>query len=150
MRKSTDTIVGFFFIFVGSGAMIGAIGLQLGQAHDPKPGFLPFIDGVALTILSAILIIKAWRGDTTGVNAFGNLWRPAMLITGLVIYISISNLMGFIIATTILSVIILRIMETKSWWVVAVGSLTMAIGSYLLFDRLLEVTLPAGILARLG
>jgi hypothetical protein len=55
---------------------------------------------------------------------------------------------GYVISTIMLSAVVLRVLETKSWWVLAVVSLVLSIGSYLLFVRLLGVTLPNGILAR--
>jgi putative tricarboxylic transport membrane protein len=67
---------------------------------------------------------------------------------GLVIYVLIFDIAGYILATVILSVIVLRVLEPKTRWIFAVVSLILAIGSYLLFDRLLGVLLPGGILER--
>jgi hypothetical protein len=46
----------------------------------------------------------------------------------------------------VLSLAILRILETTTWWKLASISLAASIGSYILFDRILGVTLPLGIL----
>ncbi len=64
----------------------------------------------------------------------------------MVLYVAILERVGYVISTIMLSVVILRILETKSWWVLAGVSLILSIGSYVVFDRLLGVTLPSGIL----
>jgi hypothetical protein len=56
--------------------------------------------------------------------------------------------LGYIIATALLSAVMLRVLETKFRMLLPV-SLLLAIGSYILFDRLLGVSLPGGPLARL-
>lgn len=146
MRKLGDLLAGFFFTFIGVGATIGAIKLRVGTATEPQPGFFPFLGGVAITILSAILLIQAWRGRSVGIQTLGDLWRPTALILGLIFYISVLNFLGYIISTTILSAIVLRIMDTKSWWVLTGVGFILAIMTYILFDRLLSMPLPSGIL----
>ena len=148
MRKSGDLFSGFFFACVGIGVTFGALRLGLGKAVEPQPGFFPFLSGVALTVLSAVLLFEAWIGRSAGTRAFGNFWRPSMIVMGLVVYVLIFDLAGYIVATIILSAIVLRVMEAKNRWVLAAMSLFLSIGSYVLFDRVLGVLLPNGILAR--
>ncbi len=148
MRKLGDLFAGFFFACVGIGVTIGALRLGLGRAVEPQPGFFPFLSGVALAVLSAVLLFEAWIGRSAGTQAFGNLWRPSMIVMGLVVYVLIFDLAGYIVATIVLSAIVLRVMETKKRWILAVMSLILAVGSYVLFDRVLGVLLPSGILAR--
>ncbi len=56
--------------------------------------------------------------------------------------------LGFVIGTLIASGLILRILSVKSWRVLVITSLGLSIGTYLLFDRLLGIDLPMGMLAR--
>ena len=67
----------------------------------------------------------------------------------MVIYVAILEEIGFVLATVMLSAMVLRILDTKSWWVLVAASLVLSVGSYVLFDRLLGVTLPGGVLTRL-
>ena len=116
----------------------------------PQPGLLPFIYGIVLTILALILFIKTWLGHAGGNGTFGQLWRPIVFILALFIYVAISKFAGYIIAATILSAMVLRIMDTQKWWKILLISFIVALGSYFLFDRLLDLRLPVGILGRLG
>ena len=142
-------MAGLIFVLIGVGVIIGALKLRVGSATEPQPGFFPFVGGVLLLILSSILFVQGLRGRSLGTKAFGELRRPAILIVAMVVYVVILDGVGYVIATIMLSAIVLRILETKSWWVIVVASLVLSVGSYILFDRLLGVTLPNGILAKL-
>jgi putative tricarboxylic transport membrane protein len=146
MRKTGELTAGLFFTFIGIGVIIEGLRLHLGTITEPLPGFFPFLSGVTLAGLSSILLVRAFYGPSQPIRSFKNLWRPAILIAGLVFYISIFDLAGYIISTLILAFIILRIMDTKPWWVIVLASLILAVGSYFLFDRLLDVSLPGGLL----
>lgn len=128
--------------------MIGAIGLRLGKPTEPQPGFFPFLGGISLVLLSGILLFQAWHRGSGEPQALGKLWGPAIVILGLIAYVATLDSIGYLITTTMLSAIVLRTLETKSLWVLTVTSLILSIGSYIVFDRLLGVPLPGGILAR--
>jgi len=149
MRKLGDVLAGLLLVLIGAGVIIGALKLHVGSATEPQPGFFPFVGGVLLILLSSVLLMKGLRGTSIGTKAFGELKRPIILIVGMVVYVIIFDWVGYVIATIILSAIVLRILETKSWWVLTVVSLVLSVGSYILFDRLLGVTLPPGILSKL-
>ena len=149
MRKLGDVLAGLLLVLIGAGVIIGALKLHVGSATEPQPGFFPFVGGVLLILLSSVLLMKGFRGTSIGTKAFGELRRPIILIVGMVVYVIIFDWVGYVIATIILSAIVLRILETKSWWVLTVVSLVLSVGSYILFDRLLGVTLPPGILSKL-
>jgi putative tricarboxylic transport membrane protein len=146
MRKNGDMWAGFFFAFFGIAVVIGSLGLPLGTPLDPQPGFFPLLAGVFLSGLSIIHLIRAFLKKSGPMQAFGAVWRPAFLIAGLFIYTFILDPVGYVIATIFLSVIILRILESKSWWKLVTISVAASIGTYVLFDRIMGVTLPLGIL----
>ena len=136
-------------VLIGAGVIVGALKLRLGSATEPEPGFFPFVGGVLLLVLSSILLVQAFRGQGLANKAFGELRRPIILIVAMVIYVAILEEIGFVLATVMLSAMVLRILDTKSWWVLVAASLVLSVGSYVLFDRLLGVTLPGGVLTRL-
>jgi len=146
MRKRADALAGIFFALVGIGVMVQAIGLGIGTATDPKPGFFPLLGGFGLTIISTILVVRSLGKHNIELKEFGDFWRPLVLVLGLGIYILTLDILGYIIATVILSAIVLHLMDTKPWWVLLGISLGLALASFLLFDRLLGVILPKGTL----
>jgi putative tricarboxylic transport membrane protein len=146
MRKNGDTWAGFFFLFLGIAVIIGALQLPLGTPLDPQPGFFPLMAGIFLSGVSILHLIRAFPKKSPGRQTAGAAWRPTLLISGLFVYSIILDPLGYVIATVVLSMIILRILESKAWWKLVTIGLAASIGSYILFDRILGVTLPPGIL----
>lgn len=144
MRNQADIWGSVFLIFLGIAVTIGALGLGLGNVEQLRPGFLPFLSGIALSTLSLFLLIRTWQGQTGPRERFQQWRRPVAVLAGLVFYVIIFNYLGYLISTAILSGIILRVFDMKSKWVLITVSIGIAVGTYLLFDGLLAVHLPAG------
>lgn len=146
MRKTGDIVVGLCFLAIGIAFMAGSVRLKIGVPTEPQPGFFPFFDGIILIVLSALFLLQVWRGRAGDSPAFGKVGGPAIVVLTLILYVAALETLGYIITTAILSAVVLRVMETKPMVLVLV-SLILAVVSYLLFDRLLGVTLPPGLLA---
>ena len=148
MRKVRDILVAVFFLSFATVFTIGEVRLRLGTPTEPQPGFFPFLGGVTLIILAGLLIVQGWRGKSSGTQAFGKIWGPLILIAGLAAYVAVLETAGYIVATTLLAAVVLRILETRPFGVLIVISLILGIGSYLVFHELLGVPLPAGVLTK--
>jgi len=146
MRKQGEIIAGLCFLAIGIGFTVGAVKLKIGVPTEPLPGFFPFWDGVILIALSAIFLFQAWGGRAGESHAFGRLGGPAVVVLALVLYVAAMETVGYVITTTLLSAAVLKVLETKPRALVLM-SLILAAASYLIFDRLLGVTLPLGLLA---
>ena len=145
MRKQGEIIAGLCFLAIGIGFTVGAVSLKIGVPTEPLPGFFPFWDGVILIALSAIFLFQAWGGRAGESHAFGRLGGPAVVVLALVLYVAAMETVGYVITTTLLSAAVLKVLETKPRALVLM-SLILAAASYLIFDRLLGVTLPLGLL----
>lgn len=147
MKAWGDLIGGGVLLAVGLYAMIVGTKLGLGQISDPQPGFFPFWSGAVIALLSALVVIEALRGKCSDAEALGTIGKPAFMIASLAAYVAVLNLLGYLLATAVLAVLLLWVLGARKWWALALAALLIAGGSYTLFDRLLNVTLPAGILA---
>jgi putative tricarboxylic transport membrane protein len=145
-RKTGDTIASIICVLIGIAVAAWSVKLDLGTPTEPQPGFFPFIAGASLIVLSVLLFVYARLGRSSGSKPLGTLWRPTILVIGLLIYSLILNLAGYVIATTMLSAVVLYVMDVKIWWKVLAIGLVVSLASYALFDRLLGITLPPGIL----
>jgi hypothetical protein len=149
--KSKSDIVGSVFLFLlGIGAMIGAVQLKIGTPTEPQPGFFPFVAGIILLIFSTLIFFQAWLGASKHKVVFGEIGRPALLLGVLVLLVLVMDGLGYVLGTLIASFLILRILGVRSWRVLILTSLSLSIGTYVLFDRLLGVDLPVGLLSRWG
>ena len=150
MKNRSDLLGGVFLFLLGIGAIIGAIRLQVGSPTEPQPGFFPFAGGLIVVIFSAIIFLQGWLGKGKEQVAFGEIGRPALLLGVMILLVLALDRLGYVIGTFIASILILRILSVKSWKVLILTSLCLSQGTYVLFDRLLGVDLPVGLLSRFG
>jgi hypothetical protein len=150
MKNRSDMLGGLLLFLVGTGAIIGAIHLKVGLPTEPQPGFFPFVGGIVLVILSAIIFVQGWLKSDGERVVFGKVGRPALILAVMVALIAVLERVGYVLCTLIASGLILRILSVKSWRVLIITSLCVSMGTYLLFDRLLGIDLPVGFLSRLG
>jgi putative tricarboxylic transport membrane protein len=148
MRKPGEIIVGLCFLAIGIGFTAGAVKLQIGVPTEPRPGFFPFMDGIILIVLSALFLIytRSKRTEENDCQVAGKLSGPILIVLTLILYVATLEMLGYVITTALLSAVVLKVMETKLRVLVLV-SLILPVVSYLIFDRLLGVTLPRGLLA---
>jgi putative tricarboxylic transport membrane protein len=150
MKNRSDVVGSFFLCLLGIGATIGAIQLHVGSPTEPQPGFFPFLGGISLIVLSSIIFLKGWIGQGQKKVAFGEVGRPALLLVVMIVLVAVLDRLGYVICTFIASGLILRILSVRSWRALILTSICLSIGTYILFDKLLGIELPVGILVRLG
>ena len=142
-------ITGLLLLALGVAVCARAIGLEVGRPTSPGPGFFPFLGGLTLAILAGLLAMQGrWvRGKSDAPT--GSLWRPVTLVGGLIAYTALLGTMGFPLATAALGTLVLVVLDTRNWLMIAGVSVLLAALSYLVFKVWLGVDLPAGILAAL-
>ena len=145
MRRPGEIVLGLCFAAIGIAFVIGAVKLQIGVPTEPKPGFFPFIDGIILIALSALFLFQAWGGRAGDSQTFGRIKGPVIVVLTMVLYVATLETVGYVITTAVLSAVVLYALETKPRALILM-SLAVAVVSYLIFDRLLGVTLPPGLL----
>ena len=139
-----------FAIFMG----VLSYRLGMGTLHKPGPGFLFFWTSIALGGLSIVVIIRAWmkRAEGEPRAIFGALreYRKAALIIVLsFLYAFSMEPIGFIPVTLAFFLIVLGLIEKKSWLYTVIVSLLVTVLSYLLFEVWLKSQLPRGLLESL-
>jgi putative tricarboxylic transport membrane protein len=145
-----DVLAGALLGVLGVAALVGAVGLRIGTPLRPQPGFFPFLGACALIGLSVTLVLQAGLGRSTGSEAFGEVGRPAALVAGMAVYVAILEPLGYVPATLLLAWLMLRVLRVTSWRAVAVSSVLLAVGTYLVFRRVLGIDLPPGLVTFLG
>ena len=123
----------------------------LGGIHSPGTGFLPFLTGITICLLSAIGFLdatvekgkgKKWQSFLRGMR-----WdKPLISLIALVTYALLLDKLGFLIDTALIIGFLLRVIEPQRWRVVIAGALLTSSAMYLVFQVWLQTQLPAGIL----
>jgi putative tricarboxylic transport membrane protein len=149
VRNRGDLIGSVLLILTGIGVIIESIRLKIGTLRGPQPGFFPFVGSILLIALALVLLIRSWRGGEASDQpreAFGELRRPVILVVGMGVYAGVLDPIGYLISTLLIAAVVLRVLGVRSWKVISLGSLSLSLGTYLLFDRILGIDLPPGVL----
>ncbi|WP_201835444.1 tripartite tricarboxylate transporter TctB family protein [Microvirga zambiensis] len=147
MAKSSELVMSAFFVLFAFGCIAASLQLPLGTPLEPMPGFIPLIVSLFLLFVSLAQFATAFRTAGNSKAVLGEQWKqPASIVVGLIVYSITLDFLGYIIATTGLSLLIIRIFEPQGWLRPLVIAIAVSVFSYVLFDRLLEVNLPDGLL----
>ncbi len=117
----------------------------------PNAGFFPFLGGSCLTGLSLISLTSALMKKEKGKEELFfperfSLKRLLILVSSVIGYDVAIEYLGFPLVTFLFMIFLLRVLERKKWpTAFAASFLTMAV-SYMIFQVLLGVRLPSGIL----
>lgn len=115
----------------------------------PGAGFFPLWYGVAMVVLSLVLVVRSALApdvaDSPDPVAWAEIRRALGCWCALVASVALLKVVGFVTSFALLSWFIVAVMFRRSQrlaWSIAIGA---AVGFYLLFDVVLGVTLPGGI-----
>lgn len=147
---NNDQFSSMIWFFVGLVIMYFSISHGLGELGSPFTGFMPFLTGLAMSILSVIGFIKGTRDRVKGKkwkSFMKNVqWqKPLITLIGLCAFILLLNTLGFILTTALLVGFLLRVIQPQKWGVVISGAILTSLVNYLLFVIWLKTQLPKGI-----
>jgi putative tricarboxylic transport membrane protein len=154
-RRSTDIAAGVFLAALGLTAVVTSTGIDAGAGGQLHPRTFPMILGALLVIGGALLAVRAAAAGSGGEKPIA--WpdrRGWKLLTiamaGLAAYVALSQVLGFIISTLIFVPWFIRTYGRYSRLLAWSCALGVAAFIYLVFVRLLQLTLPIGPLSFLG
>ena len=131
---------------------IGSLRLSLGSFNNPGPGFFPFVAGLVLGVLAAVVYVQARRAaSSTKENkkpvliSPGGVKKIVLTTVALLAYVVGMEYLGFLISTFIFFAFLLRSIEPQRWSVVILESLLASGVCYFIFQIWLRVELPRGI-----
>ena len=139
---------------VVSGAVLAALGAYIiseawrwdySTAEGPGPGFFPIWYGIAMVVLSLVLVVRSASSGTTGkpVNWPG-VRRALTVWAAFTVCIVLMKFMGFLTAVALLTLFIVAVMYERPLKVALAVAVGNAAGFYLVFGLALQLNLPAG------
>jgi putative tricarboxylic transport membrane protein len=119
--------------------------VSLEADFDPtREKYFPFFLSVAMIILSVLLFFLPSRHTTSWPK--DRQWLKIGLLIGAILFYSLFlSYVGFLISASLLMAVCMWGFGAKGKWIAPV-SVTVAISFYIIFDRILELNLPPGIL----
>ncbi len=150
MRRH-DLFGGIFWLIIGVGLIFESVELELGSIQFPGPGLMPFFIGCALAVTGLLLAIQEIRlspvgqGDQTiSLGKFRSKGLPSLLTA--VLYSASIKYLGFLLATFLLILVLLKILGSRRWSSILLISILATVASYLLFGVWLRIRFPVGLL----
>lgn len=149
--KNPDQYAGIFWILLGGAITISSFFYGVGSFSAPGPGFITFLAGAILTLLSLVLFISSSKSKGTG-QSLRSLWegrqsgKAFYILALLVAYMFLMTPLGFLLSTFLLLILLFRVQATYSLRKVILLSAAATVSSIIVFDVWLGVQLPRGFL----
>lgn len=172
---ASDLLTGGLAIAVGLGVIWYAAGMPEIRPGIPGPGLFPTMIGGFLVLFGAALLFTSWRAarrgrpalvdeepevvagetetaETVGVTgaALATSQRSAIInavafIAAIAFYIVAAEFLGFMLTMGIITIGLMLLLRVTPWKAIVIG-LATTIGLWALFEKLLLVQLPDGLL----
>ncbi len=150
--KKADQWSGLALSILSAAMIWAALALPYGNVHNPGPGFFPLWLGLILGGMSIALFVQTTtaKGSVQTISSILEedvRWEKVLLVlVALILYALLMDTIGFLGATFLLMVVLLRFIEPQSWKVALAWALAGSVGSYLIFDVWMRLRLPKGFL----
>ena len=144
---SSNQIYSFFFFALAALYVVGGLNIEEGFYSDPV-GSNFWVVGIGCVIMVLSILLFFSRRDFVGNFPPAKEWLAKIpFILAIFLYSYLLPVFGYAIATPLLMLFVG--LDFKAGWKGAVVSaLSMSLGCYLVFDFLLDISLPAGSLWR--
>jgi putative tricarboxylic transport membrane protein len=136
---------------LGGAVFGGSFDLPTGGGYaQVGPGVVPRIVGIGILLLGAMLVREAFTGGFRGVDEEAEARLPidwasfAWVTAGIVAYGLLVERLGFIIASTVLFVLVARSFASRRWALNAIVGIVLASAIFAVFTYGLGLMLPAG------
>ncbi|NNE06617.1 MAG: tripartite tricarboxylate transporter TctB family protein [Xanthomonadales bacterium] len=119
--------------------------LKVPFAYEPVgPKAFPLLMAILMALCCLMLLIRPDHQVHWPERPM--LMKGAWLVASLLAYAALFSLLGFPVATAAMSLVVARLFG-GSWMSSSITAVLIGVLGYLVFDRLLEVSLPLGLLS---
>ncbi len=142
--------IGILAITIAVPSGIAAWNYGIGTPRSPGAGFWPLLVVVLMSALALrqILIPEGVSGSGSGTPEEKSRWfNLGVAFASIVAYIVMLEPVGYVLTTFVFLLVQLRVVESRSWRLSLITSVTAAIFSFVIFKVFLKVPLPEGILS---
>lgn len=152
LASQKDFVSGLMFMSVGGAFAWGAIDYQIGEAARMGPGYFPFMLGLILVGLGAMVTFNAFKSGPPGGDKIGAVaWRPLVFILGanllfgaLLVGVPALGIPQFGLIVAVFGLVIMAgyAREGARLKDSLILATCLALGSYLAFVKLLNLQFP--------
>ncbi len=141
----SDRILGGVCLVAAAGMAWAAQDYAAAISYEPVgPRAFPLLLSALMAIGGLWLVIKPTvRGGTVSLAHVRLIGQSALSV---IVYCLLFQQLGFTLATALMAVPV-GMAFGGSWWKSLLGGVGLGVGLYLMFDKLLDVVLPTGVLS---
>lgn len=142
---TSDRLLGLFCIAGGAAMAWAAKDYTAPIAYEPVgPRAFPMLLALLIGLAGAWLVLRP--SAHSAAVAAGRLPALAACVGAVLVYALLFQTLGFILATAVMAMPV-GLAFGGRWLPSLLGGLGLGVGLYILFDKLLDVVLPTGVLA---
>jgi len=142
-----DRILGIAALALSAFMTVAGWGIEAPFAYEPVgPRAFPLLLALIIGLCGLWLVYKG--GHAVEANPPGANARIALMVAFAAAYAFLFQWLGFVIATSLMTVFVGRLFG-GGWVKCATGGVVMSLFFFVLFDKVLDVVLPGGMLENL-
>jgi putative tricarboxylic transport membrane protein len=144
----TQRIVSLGFLLTAVVVLAQAFAIPQGEGYQAVgPGAFPLLVGGGLAVVAVLGVVQAFRTGASGEAGEETHWPSVFMLLGaLAGYALLLVPAGYWQATTVFFVVVARVLGSRRLVRDVLVGLVLALATYFLFDRLLGITLPPGLI----
>ena len=148
--KGCTWLEGLIWVALGGALCFGGSRLGFGTLDRPESGFMSLFTGSLLVLLGLISMLSKAFGESEKKGAeriSGGMSQKVRLysILALILYASLLDLLGFLVATFLLLFFLFKMLSPRKWFSHMLLSLITVVLSYLLFHVWFRIDFPLGV-----
>lgn len=156
LTGSADVVALFVMLAFGVLYLALALRMPFGTLQAPATGLFPRVIAVLILVATGLslffrlvrhkLVSAPVDDEDPAEREFGEaFWRVPALIACLVLYVGLAPWLGHIISSSLVSFLVLLMLNQRARWQMAALSIAFGFATYGLFHTLLNVPLPTGV-----
>ena len=143
VEKRASGTLGAIMVILAVVVLVDAARLR-GSDSPVGPAAAPTVLGVLLGLLGFALVIRSRRSWRTPLIEKGRRWRLAAMVVLLIAFALLLPIMGYVVSAALLFTGAALLLGAPHPGRIAAYGWTLAAVAFLIFDRLIGLTLPTG------
>ena len=140
-------LVAAVFLLTGVWICLEALQVPFGGLRMPGAGFFPLLLGVALSALAVMLFAVEWTSREVDSARIWPDTPDVLYVTGILILSAwLFERAGFLISMAVFLAVSIKVLGRGKWLTALATAVIGSVSSYWVFGRLLQISLPDGIL----
>ncbi|MDP1675157.1 MAG: tripartite tricarboxylate transporter TctB family protein [Burkholderiales bacterium] len=144
-RLNGDVLSGAVLVALGVYVIIEALGWNYMSEEGPGPGFFPLWYGIAMVVLSLVLVLRSAINPAPGAPAdWTAIGRALLAWAAFAGCVALMQPLGFLLSFALLTLFVVAVMYGRPLKIAMAAAVGNAVVFYFLFVLALDLSLPVG------